>query len=304
MNSLEILKERIPFKIFATNDLEKGIYKKLKEIAITEKYIQIQLSGKLIHSLVFDLDFAGAAYSWQDANLPEPSIIAINKRNGHAHLTYLLTAGVCASLNARSKPLSYLFAIKAAYSLKLGADMSYSGLITKNPLSVHWRVLWCDRSYDLAELAEYVELKSTPANSQINGIGRNLSVFETARKYAYQLVNKHQSFNLFASEIQQICIQINAEFDTPLPSKEVSQIARSISDWCWKNRHKIGKNAVSQIVINRVKTAIETFKITHQFSANLDDSLILIIYKKQLAEISNLSLSTIKRAHKVMNKVK
>ena len=66
--------------------------------------------------------------------MPAPHWIAINPENGNYHLGYLLAAPVARTNAARLKPLRYLAAIEHVLAKKLGADMGYVGLITKNPV--------------------------------------------------------------------------------------------------------------------------------------------------------------------------
>ncbi len=301
MNSLELLRERVPFRTFATSDLEKGVYKKLKDKALTDKYIQIQLSDKLIHSLVFDLDFAGAAFAAHDANLAEPSIIAVNKKNGHAHLTYLLSAPVSASKLSRAAPLAYLNAIKAAYALRLNADINYAGLINKNPLHAHWRTIITNKTYDLSELAEYVDLsihsKKTIDINNLNS-SRNCTIFNVVRKNAYKQVNKFTSIKDFSNYVSNECYQLNKSYTDALSNKEVADIAKSIAIYTYKNKAKIGRDSVSNIVIDKVNTAILTLKITRHDLANLSNQFILKHFKNDLAEIANLSKQSINRVSK------
>ena len=66
-----------------------------------------------------------------DENLPTPTWIAKNKKNGHCHVCYELKTPVCKTANAKLKPLRYLASIEYTYAKKLGADLGYVGLLTK-----------------------------------------------------------------------------------------------------------------------------------------------------------------------------
>ncbi len=45
------------------------------------------------------------------------------------------------------------------YAVQMRADLSYSGLLTKNPLHPHWRTLYwgVEALYSLAELSDHVD---------------------------------------------------------------------------------------------------------------------------------------------------
>lgn len=301
MDVLELLRGQIPRKIFSTNSFEKkGLYKKLKEKAIEEKYIQIQLKDRLIHSLTFDLDYEGAVFAYESTGLPLPSLICINPQNGHAHVTYILTSPVPTTEKARSQPIYYLNAIKAAYASKLKADLGYAWLITKNPFYSGWRVIKNNKTYDLNELAEYVNL-SLPCEKLLiksgNVYGRNCTIFDATRKIAYKLVKKYINGDgeAFSFEIQTICNQHNFSFSEKLGQKEVDGIAKSISEWVWANRRTIGKDALSKILIEKIETALFVIKLTRPLLANLEDKLILKHYQIELANTAKVSLSSIKR---------
>ena len=104
-----------------------------KSHAIRFPLIQIN-TPHLINYLIFDIDAPDAYLHFLDANLPTPSWIAKNPKNGHCHICYALKTPVCKTANAKQKPLKYLASVEYAYAKRLGADLGYVGLITKNPL--------------------------------------------------------------------------------------------------------------------------------------------------------------------------
>ena len=81
-------------------------------------------------------------HEWRERGLPAPHWISINPENGNYHLGYLLAAPVARTNAARLKPLRYLAAIEHVLAKKLGADMGYVGLITKNPVHRDWWTIW------------------------------------------------------------------------------------------------------------------------------------------------------------------
>jgi hypothetical protein len=85
------------------------------------------------------------------------------QKNGHCHVCYELKTPVCKTANAKLKPLRYLASIEYTYAKKLGADLRYSGLLTKNPVDKDWEVtLLNPRPFELDELADYVDLETKP----------------------------------------------------------------------------------------------------------------------------------------------
>ena len=65
--------------------------------------------------------------------LPMPYWTAQTPKNGHAHICYKLEIPLCTSELASQKAISYAAKIQAGLANKLGADVGYSHLITKNP---------------------------------------------------------------------------------------------------------------------------------------------------------------------------
>ena len=187
--------------------------------------------------LTFDVDYADAPLRWEHANLAAPNLIIINPENQHAHLCYGLAAGVCRTEQAREGPRRYLTAIQRAYTLALGADVNYTGQLVKNPYHPRWQ-LWAirQRPYELAELADYVELNTAvPKRSDSFGLGRNCTLFDEGRVWAYDHIPSYWGRDLdtwFTAVLEQL-VSINETFGPPLHFSEVRATARSISKWTW-----------------------------------------------------------------------
>jgi hypothetical protein len=214
--------------------------------ALKRSYIQANPPYLRVWS-IYDIDREGAAYAWQDANLPQPTWVAVNVENGHGHLVWGLSAPVLVdSPDMRQAPLRYLCAIEAAYRAKLGADQGYSGLMTKNPMHGRWRVLrGPSEFYDLDQLADWVDLaKFIPKrgkNPEWIGVGRNCTLFnDLSRKWAYKKIREYkplgiQGWNPWQSDCYQWALQYNGDFPNPLDSREVWHVTKSVSRWTWRN---------------------------------------------------------------------
>ena len=281
----------IPNKPYCTNNFVHGLKIRERESALSHKYVQYQIKNKITGWLAFDLDYEGAASAAYDANLPAPSITTINKANGHAHLLYKLTSPIPTSDRARQAPILYLNAIKKAYQTKLGADTGFAELITKNPLNDGWRTICENKSYELNELVEFVELpKLTLAMPvcELVGLGRNCSIFEGVRLIGYKLVFSHTDLNSFAASILALCESQNASFAATLSDREIKQIAKSISNWIWKHKDTIG-NEISKEMILRIETECK------KLLPNVDPIFVCKIMQKQLSINCKVDVSTIKR---------
>lgn len=209
-----------------------------KAIAIKKPYIQVNPPVTTIY-FVFDDDKNDAALSWFDSNLPAPYWTTQNPENGHAHICYKLEIPLHTSEFSSVKAIKYAQAVYYAYALKMGADLSYSQLITKNPLHPqHRTTYWTDRAYSLDYLADFVDLpKKLPKKLEVVGLGRNVTMFEKGRRWAYRAVRDylhHSSSSVWEHAVKTHLEAINSTFEPPLPHSEVKATAKSIAKWVWQ----------------------------------------------------------------------
>ena len=135
--------ERLPLRPYCTDDPAQGLHIRPQATALAFRHIQHNPPPH-VSCIVFDVDRKPyeqrreGYQEWRERGLPAPHWIAINPENGNYHLGYLLAAPVARTNAARLKPLRYLAAIEHVLAKKLGADMGYVGLITKNPVHSDW----------------------------------------------------------------------------------------------------------------------------------------------------------------------
>lgn len=230
--------QNLPHKPYCTDALGAGLIIRQKKMAIKMPYIQHN-PPSFISSLVFDVDTSDAYFSWFDANLPTPSWISKNRQNNHAHIGYMLATPVCTTHNAKQKIIEYTAKIQQAYSLALGADQGYSGLITKNPCNSQWENHIFDvQPYDLGYLADFVELQELKTDlKEVSGLGRNCMMFDTVRFWAYEAIRVFISGapDDWYAEVLKVAINANDAFIQPLPYSEVKATAKSIARWVWRS---------------------------------------------------------------------
>ena len=242
---------KLPVKPYCCDDLKTGL--KIRPLSTALKFRYIQLNHLVVNYLTFDIDRPEAALAWEDANVATPNVVVINKENQYAHLIYLLESGVSKFENSSIKALRYLAAIETAYTLKLQADFGYAGLITKNPLNPFWTTWHIhDNLYDLAELADYVELEKvrtcTKPENQI-GNGRNCYIFDGGRYWAYEAVRtfRHdKTYQDFAKAVYSHLISLNSLFLNPLPLNEVISTAKSIAKWTWQHYKEVYRKFINR----------------------------------------------------------
>ena len=227
----------LAYKPYCADDLLYGLQIRPKKTAINMQYIQGN-QPCMIHYFFFDIDRAEAVMAWHDANLPMPYWTAQTPKNGHAHICYKLAIPLCTSDLGSQKAIVYASKVQAGLANKLGADVGYSHLITKNPFHKDWRVtFWSEQAYTLDYLADFVELpKKLSKKQEVLGLGRNCTLFENARKWAYKAVRDyfhHYSSLEWDKAVLAHLEALNREFEVPLPYSEVKATAKSIAKYCW-----------------------------------------------------------------------
>lgn len=236
---LDLFTARLPHRPYCTDHLDYGVRVRDKQTALRARYIQAN-PPSIVGTLVFDVDRESAAYAWESAGLPAPSIVAVNPENGHAHLLYAIQTPVAKTDAARPKPLRFLAALQAAMTAQLGADPGYAMFITKNPLHPAWRVLThAGAVYGLSDLAEYVDLTLAKKQPKVeaSGLGRNCDLFDNLRKRAYRKIREFReggSYDTWSLYILETARKLN-RYTKPLLDSEVKATARSVAKWTWRH---------------------------------------------------------------------
>ena len=228
--------KRLPQAPYCTTGKGNAVVIRRLSSALKNPLLQINLPF-LTWWLVFDVDQPQAGLAWEDAGLPLPTWCAVNPENGHAHIVYALSIPVKTAEASNLKALRYLAAVYDAMASKMQADKQYSGLLTKNPTHKQWRTYWgCRTPYELGELAEYIDLKNiTPsADSDQCGYGRNCTLFDSLRKWAYVAVRQYRGdkITLWREAVATQALKLN-QFAMPLDAKEAQGIGKSVAKWVW-----------------------------------------------------------------------
>jgi hypothetical protein len=239
MSQIEMFKERLPAKPYCSNDLDaEGLKIRSKQLAALKKYIQHNKPTEAAW-LVYDIDYAGVLDYIGAQQLPCPNIVATNKKNGRAHIFYGLKAPVYLTEGSSKKAQSLLNKIDFVLTNELEADRGYVGLVSKNPLnSDAWLVQEVNQiPWDLVDFLEYLTLPDKlPARARVEGFGRNITLFDSMRRWAYQNVLAYRltgSRAKFFDAVLGECEIFNAAFPTPLGFPEVKATAKSIAKWTW-----------------------------------------------------------------------
>lgn len=238
--------ESLPSKVRSAEWKDEGQKFRNREKALAYRYVELnQLYKKFI---ALDIDDPSSAYRWEELGLPPPSIVVVNPENTHCHYLYELTTPVYYTEEARRAPQKFYEAVDIALTHMLGADRGFTGHLVKNPLHPSWRGICHQVSYDLEDFQEYgIDLTANRRKQCLreSGIGRNTTLFDTLRHWAYVDVKKHFSFTSFQASVDAKALAINQLFTShsngTLPAKEVLSTAKSVGRWTWKHKASIGR---------------------------------------------------------------
>lgn len=230
----------LPYRPYVSNALsEEGLRIVSRGQADLFRYVQHNPPTKCVW-LVLDCDFAGALAKVVAQKLPLPNFVATNPENGHSHLFYRLADPVCVSdAGIRRKPAWLLRRIEHQLRTLIGGDIGYMGFISKNLLNEHWEVE-CVRQepWKLLEFQDYLTLpKKLPKRSEVEGFGRNVTLFNSCRQVAYETVLAYRlggTKEQFYEHMLSVVSAKNLGFPVPLYAPEVRSIAKSITNWTWR----------------------------------------------------------------------
>lgn len=237
--------ESLPEKVRSTDYFEEGTKFRKKEKALQHKYVELhQLYKKYI---ALDIDVPGSAYRWDERGLPPPSYVVVNPANAHCHYLYELRVPVYYTENARRAPQKFYENTDIALTSLLGADTAFVGHLVKNPLHPYWKTICHNAAYDLEDFKDYgVDLRGHKQKQIVRHSieGRNSTLFETLRHWAYIEVKQHTCYTDFYEAVDNKALSINGTFidcqNGILPAKEVLSTSKSVGTWTWRHRFTIG----------------------------------------------------------------
>jgi hypothetical protein len=292
----------LPSKLACTNTLGNLTYE-ARKIAIEKNYLQANPAYSL-NWLVYDVDKNTSIYEWYDLDAPAPNFIATNRLNGHSHIFYGLNLPVYKQSMSSFKTLSYTADIDRALTYALGADRSFAGFLTKNPISENW--ITTIPQTDLYDLSDFLDNRLILSHLKkhetdpIIGLGRNCTLFDTVRTWAYKEVKhffNNSTLERFFESVLSFSLNYNKTvFYNPLPFLEVKDTAKSIARWTWKNFSPKVFSIIQQrrakklSVIRKEKVdarAVEIIKLKEKNTK---------MTNKKIAEIFGISVPTVKRA--------
>lgn len=221
------------------------LYIRTRPQAVKKRYIQPNKPADL-RWLCYDVDSPTASTDWIDLDAPVPNIIIQNPENGHAHYLYGLEVPVYTQHGRRDNPFRFAAAVDVAMTEKLNADRGFAKLITKNPLrGDFWAVAYPNPDlYDLNTLSRTLDLnayRDTRRNLPAVGLGRNCTLFDRVRFWAYRAIRRDGwiNFDFWAFQMETVTRAYN-DFFSPLPDCECRSVSKSVAKWVWGHMSKAG----------------------------------------------------------------
>lgn len=243
VDQLEIFYDLLPEKVRVQP--EKDAPQLIRSKSHAHKYSRLNPHHGNIHYLVVDVDEPLHQLSTYDAHLPEANIYCMDREKGTGHLYWRLNSPVYAWANQRhSKAYRYLDAIHYAFTDRIhGGDKAFTRQISKNPLNDEWEIYQgTDKAYELHELAEFIPnlSKLRPKRDRMieleDGAGRNTTLFNELRLWAYPNVEMARSvdYAVWENQVLTRALSINANFPQPLGLSEVRSTAKSVAKYVFK----------------------------------------------------------------------
>ncbi len=245
---LSLFYDKLPQKAYCSKNKMIG-YLLPKDRAILRPYIQVNHPLRVVF-IVFDMDYEGSAFAWEEMDLPPFTYTVINHVNAHSHGMYMIEPLFVQ--HASKSQLRLLKAVISTYSNLLHADkvITSQRQLVKNPFCRDWGLIATGRTYTLTELMDSVprsnrrkfnKKKAEAPGKIINPISRNVTLFNEGRFFAYEKVSGCKSSDELFERVLNHLIHLNETkirdyFYIPLPYGEVRTITKSITRWVWKKR--------------------------------------------------------------------
>jgi len=302
VNQIEYFEKTLPQHLYATDEL--GFMKNVpREFGIKKRFLQPNNKYNL-RWLIYDVDRETATFDWYDRPCPPPNIIATNPENGHAHLFYGLEVPVWRQYGNRDAAFRFACAVDVAMTKALDADPGYAKFISKNPLrSDAWIIqTYQQYSYDLPWMADYLDMEpyqDLRKNLPEVGLGRNCTLFDRLRKWAYKAIRENWiSVDFWNYSVDVRAQGYNTQFDHPLPYSEVKATAKSVAKWTWANMSREGfrqwgNNRRNQSIASRRARSLELAKKIQELA-----SLNPQATQHEIANLAGCSAMTVSRALK------
>lgn len=257
-STLHRFKENLPAKILYGNGKRiSGLLS--KEQGISYPYVKPNslYSNKYI---IFDIDIPYISPEVQNNDILSGTFSVIDKDTGCYHSYFEIKNALPIPKHQSKATKAILSDIIDGYRLVLSADkvIIWQKQLSKNPLSDNWDVDVNGSVYSLSQLAEMLptkpqlaDLKALKGDMHVNSDGRNCTLFDSGREYAYKIARTCKDEAELYSKVFDLLVAMNEtevpkkfKFKGKLPYSELTTIAGSISRWTWVRKDTLSKKGV------------------------------------------------------------
>lgn len=244
MNASPAIREEylktLPLKPYCTNQLGRRL--RILDAPRAVEFANIQHNTPLVWRwMIFDIDGEDSYTRAENRGCPPPNFIALNRENGHGHAGYLLATPVTAFDTSSRRAMKFFEDVERGMTNRLGADRAYPGFLSKSPFCPRWETDWqAVNPYRLDTLNDYLDKtdKRKPLVRGMSAVGRNATLFDALRKWAYKNWYKAKKAGKsqaeFETMIREIADGINATFPVRLSHAEIKSVCRSVVKWVWE----------------------------------------------------------------------
>ena len=241
--------QNLPRYPYATDDLRQGVRPRKRENALRYRYIQVGHYPHGIFRIALDVDRPWPLVEDQLEAVP-PSLAIVNPESGHLHVWYDIDPIPLHSPKEETleRTLRLLAQTEAELEAFWGADPSYNGLMSRNPVQHPREWLWGGgKTWSLYDLREELRgllprgLRRAVRASEAS-YGRNTTLFHRLRGLAYAQVTlfrgKAGGEEAFRVWVSQTAHALNQELFVGHPKgrldpREVGWVAKSVAKWTW-----------------------------------------------------------------------
>ena len=256
----KMLLDAVPPRPYATDyPIRRGLYRTSKSNALECDLIQLNGSNRC-SVIIFDIDYDIALCSNLE-HMPIPNIVMVNPANKHSHIGYVLANPVPLYDWTPASQRLLLKVVQDGLTAGWEADSGYAHLISKNPFSDRWLTyVMREDPYSLVELRRYVDddlaqsiahpkaVSALTSREAYKALGRNCSLFEDVRHWAYKEVHKHGDYEGFLQAVHWYACDLNIG---NLEDNEVFCISKSIARWTFDHLTK-DKSKENMMAWNKV----------------------------------------------------
>ena len=248
--------------------------------------------------IIVDVDHENI-FGFEKLDIPNPNFVVKNKHKEGGHLFWVLDK-VC----THEYYLGLWRDIQKYYSRILDGDEKNVGSIGKNPYNsldfdyieiypyyynvknLHSFIVE-EKKQITEELPFFEDYKSINSKGKIVSTGRNVDLFNTCRKFAYQTIKEGLDAINFKFTLLNKMREENKNFSDPLKDKEVIDTYKSIVKYCLKNWNVIKQNnkQVKKMELDNNMSLKEKQVLSQKYTSKVRVSKTQLEIEKALLEM-------------------